>query len=422
MASSFSKGGGVDTQALNSGVVTYLAGENAPSPVREEELRNRFLSFDPIFDSKGQVVARELVLRGQSQWESLSPELQRMNEDMLLTGLYSLGQDKLITDQPLFVRISREVLFSEALPELNQPGVVWVLKEADAELEAHIRKLASSYGMRFCLDAPEPVSTGGDWDFLRLHSRAKLESPSDAQIVVRDVTREHEISRWPSVAWFMGEYFTGSRTEGSTKPQHDLRLELASVAMRQSLPSLIQFLRLNPLLENQFMHIAKSMAGGLSTEADSAAHAMIKMGGQRSQRVAILTALAGNPVTADNRLYTQVSLSRALFMGKLASSISDIAVPEEAFETGLFSTFPAAFSVSVNHLYRRIGFSRKVYESLAGQENSIKKLLHLVHACEHHNDKLMSSLAGQLGLPMESIAASHLEAAVTAEDVGSHLI
>lgn len=422
MASSFSKGGGVDTQALNSGVVTHLAGENAPSPVREEELRNRFLSFDPIFGNKGQIVARELVLRGQGHWDSLSPELQRMNEDMLLTGLYSLGQDKLITDQPLLARISREVLFSEALPELNQPGVVWVLKETDPDIEAHIKKLSSSYGMRFCLDAPAPVDTEGDWDFLRFHARTKIGTLPDAQIIVRDVTREHEISRWPSTAWFMGEYFTGTQAEASAKPQHDLRLELASVAMRQSLPSLIQFLRLNPSLESQFMHIAKSMAGGLSTEADSAAHAMIKMGGQRSQRVAILTALAGKPVTADNRLYTQVALSRALFMGKLGSSISDIAVPEEAFETGLFSTFPAAFSLSVNHLYRRIGFSRKVYESLAGQDNSIKKLLHLVHACEHHDDKLIASLASVLGLPMESVAASHLEAAVTAEDIGSRLI
>lgn len=422
MASSYSKGGGVDTQALNSGVVTHVAGENAPSPVREEELRNRFLSFDPIFDGKGQVVARELVLRGQSQTENLSMELQRMSEDMLLTGLYSLGQDKLITNQPLLVRISREVLFSEALPELNQPGVVWVLREADAEIGEHIRKLAAAYNMRFCLDGIMPDITQKGWDFQRFSANSKAETLPPGQIIVRNISKEQDIARWPSNAWFMGEHFTGAKTESSKKPQYDLRLELAAVAMRQSLPSLIQFLRLNPALENQFMHIARSMAGGLSTEADSAAHAMIKMGGQRSQRVAILTALAGNPVTADNRLYTQVSLSRALFMGKLAVSVSDIPVPDEAYETGLFSTFPHAFSMTVTQLYRRIGLPRKVYESLAGQENSIKKLLHLSHACEHHNNDLMSKLAASLGIPMESIASVHLEAAVTAEDIGSRLI
>lgn len=422
MASSYSKGGGVDTQSLSSGVVTHMAGENAPSPVREEELRNRFLSFEPIFDNKGQVVARELVLRGQAKSTHLSLELQRMNEDMLLTGLYSLGQDNLITDQPLFVRISREVLFSEALAELSQPGVVWVLREFDDEIAQHFKQLSETYGMRFCFDTTAPDTTHNCWNFQRFSTNAQVATMPEGQIIVRKISREQELSLWPATAWFMGEYFTGVRTETSAKPSHELRLELASVAMRQSLPSLIQFLRLNASMENQFMHIARSMAGGLTTEADSAAHAMIKMGGQRSQRVAILTALAGTPVTADNRLYTQVALSRALFMGKLAVTINNIALPEEAFETGLFSTFPAAFSMTVSQLYRRIGLPRMVYESLAGQDTPIKKLLHLAHACEHQKNDLMGNLAGTLGLSMESIAAAHLEAAITAEDIGSRLL
>lgn len=220
----------------------------------------------------------------------------------------------------------------------------------------------------------------------------------------------------------MGEYFTGPRLAPNAKPDHDLRLEMAAVAMRQSLPSLIQFIRLNPSLENQFMRIAHSMAGGLSSEADSAAHAMIKLGGKRAQRVAVLTALAGMPVTADNRLYTQVALSRALLMGKLAGSVVSITEPDEAFETGLFSTFPAAFSLSVNQLYRRVGLPRKVYESLAGQDTPINRLLRLAHACEHQNSELMSKLSGELGIPMDSVAAAHVEAAVTAEDIGARLI
>jgi c-di-GMP-related signal transduction protein len=420
MASSFSKGGGVDTQALNAGVVTHVAGENAPSPVREEDLRNRFLSFEPIFDDKGQVVARELVLRGQGNVANLSQELQRMNEDMLLTGLYSLGQDGLLSGQPLFVKISREILFSEALPQLAQPGIVWILDSADAKVTEHVKKLSGSFSMRFCLDTEE-ISANG-WHYQRIPSSAKQGALPAGQVIVQHITREHELSRWPDSSWFMGEYFTGPRTESNAKPDHDLRLELAAVSMRQALPSLIQFIRLNPSLEIQLMRIAHSMAGGLSSEADSAAHAMIKMGGKRSQRVAILTALAGTPVTADNRLYTQVALSRALMMGKLAGSIGDIGDPDEAFESGLFSTFPVAFSLSVNQLYRRIGLPRMVYESLAGQDTPVNKLLRLAHACEHHNTELMSKLSGELGVSMDSVAATHVEAVVTAEDIGSHLI
>jgi hypothetical protein len=422
MASSSSKGGGVDTQALSSGVVTHVGGENAPSPVREEDLRNRFLSFEPMFDNKGLVVARELVLRGQDTSSAHSEELKRMNEDMLLTGLYSLSQDGLLSGQPLFVKISHDVLFSDALPQLAHPNIVWILNDVDARVADQARRLLAASEMRFCLEAPEPDISRNIWHFQRTPASAKPEKLPGGQIIIQNITREFEFSRWPDSAWFMGEYFTGPRVEPNAKPDHDLRLELAAVAMRQALPSLIQFVRLNPSLETQLMRIAHSMAGGLSTEADSAAHAMIKMGGKRSRRVAILTALAGTPVTADNRLYTQVALSRALLMGKLAGSITDISEPDEAFETGLFSTFPAAFSVSVNQLYRRIGLPRQVYESLAGQDTPINRLLRLAHACEHQNSELMSKLSGELGVSMDSVAASHVEAAVTAEDIGSRLI
>lgn len=422
MASSSSKGGGVDTRALSSGVVTHVGGENAPSPVREEELRNRFLSFEPMFDRKGQVVARELVLRGQEVSHEQPEELRRMNEDMLLTGLYSLAQDGLLNDQPLFVKISHEVLLSEALTQLAHPGIVWVLNDAGPKVADQVRRLSALPAMRFCLEAPGSDPAPNTWHFQRIPASAKPGGSPTGHIIVQNISREFELSRWPDSAWFMGEYFTGPRAEPHAKPDHDLRLELAAVAMRQALPSLIQFVRLNPALETQLLRIAHSMAGGLSTEADSAAHAMIKMGGKRAQRVALLTALAGTPVTADNRLYTQVALSRAMLMGKLAGSITDIPNPDEAFEAGLFSTFPAAFAISVNQLYRRIGLPRQVYESLAGQDTPINKLLRLAHACEHQNSALMSGLSVELGVSMDSVAASHVEAAVTAEDVGSRLI
>ncbi|MEW6132924.1 MAG: signal transduction protein [Pseudomonadota bacterium] len=424
MASSSSKGkgGGIDTQTLNSGVVTFVAGENAPRPVREEDLRNRFLSFEPIFNRNGDVVARELVLRGQDAVEAQSPELRRMNEDMLLTGLYSLSQDGLVSGQSLFVKISHEVLFSDALPQLADPGIVWIVGNADDRVAARVRSLSVSDGMRFCLEAPAADLARNVWEYQRIPAGTKPVAPADTRLIVQGIARDYELPAWPESSWFMGEYFTGPRPAANARPDHDLRLELVSVAMRQALPSLIQFIRLNPALEIQMLHIATSMAGALSSEADSAAHAMIKLGGQRSRRVAILAALAGTPVTADNRLYTQVALSRALFMGKLARNIPAIAQPDEAFETGLFSTFPAAFSLTVNQIYRRLGLPRRVYESLAGQDTPINKLLRLAHACEHHDSPLMSRLSAELGITMDSVAASHVEAVVGAEDVGARLI
>lgn len=415
-------GGGIDTNNLSTPVVTRVSGSDA-KPVREEELRNRFLSFEPIFDRRGQVVARELVLRGVVSTK-LPIEIQRMNEDMLLTGLYSLIQDNLIGEQALLVQISRDVLLSDALPQLSQPAIVWTLTSPDVKAIAHARSLADSHNMRFCLNGALPDNTPVGLAFHRFDAGGSAD-PASRQRIVRNIQHEHELDRWPDgkqPTWFMGEYFTGQRTQKSSRPEVELRLELATVAARQSLSSLIQFVRLNPALEPQMLRIAHSAAGGLSQKTDSCAHALIRLGGERAQRVGILAALAGSRITADNRLYAQVALSRSLLMGKLGLLSPHIEDPGQAAEAGLFSTFPAAFSLGVNQLYRRIGLQRTVYESLAGQDTPIKKLLHLAHACEHNRSADISRLAKELEIPLESISPAHLESLVAAEDMGSQFI
>ncbi len=413
-------GGGIDTQNLSSAVVTHVTGVDA-KPVREEDLRNRFLTFDPIFDREGHVVARELVLRGVILAASLPVEIQRMNEDMLLTGLYSLIQDGLIGEQPLLIQISRDVLFSDALTQLNRPGVIWVLRSPDSKSAKHAQSLAKSAAMQFCLDG-QTEATQENWAFQRFDTSKTPNAATAGQTIIRNINREHELAHWPASTWFMGEYFTGQRMEKNSRPEVDLRLELATVAARQSLSSLIQFVRLNPALEPQMLRIAHSAAGGLSQKTDSSAHAMIRLGPQRAQRIGILTALAGSRITADNRLYAQVALSRGLLMGKLGLLSQHIDDAGLAFEAGLFSTFPSAFSLSVNQLYRRIGLQRMVYESLAGQDTPIKKLLHLAHACEHSRSEDISRLAKELDIPLESISPAHLESLVAAEDMGSQFI
>ena len=86
-------GGGINTRESGQPmVVTQMLGIDDSEPVREEALRARFLSFDPLFDSASNLVAHQLVLRGADRNCRAPAELQQMDEDMLLTGLYSLTQ------------------------------------------------------------------------------------------------------------------------------------------------------------------------------------------------------------------------------------------------------------------------------------------------------------------------------------------
>ncbi len=415
-------GGGVDTQLIDSDFVTQVMGANTLGPVKEEDLRNRFLSFEPIFDHRGEVMARELVLRGTSQPGVLPGELARMNEDMLLTGLYSLSQDGLTGDQPLFVQISRDVLFSDVLQELTQSNLVWVLRRPGKESRARACALAHSHGLRFCLDddPSDPGETG--WAYQRFSSSPSTRLSSNRQTIVRNIQQAAQIAQWDEKVWFMGEWFTGPRLDGANESGQELRMELVTVAMRQPLTSLVQFVRLNPALESQLLRIAGCSAGGLSRPADSATHALILLGRQRAQRVCILTALCSSPASADNRLFAKIALSRAMLMGKLALSTADARLAPLAFETGLLSTLPAAMSISVSSLQRRLGLDPAVAQALAGHDTVLRKLLQLAYAGERNDTALLVKLSGELGLPLETVSAAHLESLVTAEDMDSRLI
>ena len=73
-------GGGINTQASEQPVVvTQMLGIDNSEPVREEALRARFLSFDPLFDSASSLVAHKLVLSGRTASADAPPELQQMD-------------------------------------------------------------------------------------------------------------------------------------------------------------------------------------------------------------------------------------------------------------------------------------------------------------------------------------------------------
>lgn len=67
-------GGGINTsESEQPVVVTQMLGIASSDPVREEVLRARFLSFDPLFDVASSLVAHQLVLRGRAAGADAPP-------------------------------------------------------------------------------------------------------------------------------------------------------------------------------------------------------------------------------------------------------------------------------------------------------------------------------------------------------------
>jgi len=290
-------GGGINTGSFEQPVVvTQMLGIGPAEPIREETLRARFLSFEPLFDSASRLAAYELVLRGRLAAAEGDDALAQMDEDMLLTGLYSLVQDGLTGELPLLVRVNPGVLFTDFPAQVNHPNLIWIVAVDSEAIFARMLALRDA-GLHFC-----PILRGRDphvVDSLDLWPHvmcsAALAPPAQAaatHFIIEGVAQAATLERWPEGTWFKGSLFTGETLTREEDQSLARRLDLLAVAMRQPLDTLINFFKLNPDMGQRLLDIANSPAGALSRPADSAGHALVMMGRQRAQRVAILLALA----------------------------------------------------------------------------------------------------------------------------------
>jgi len=417
-------GGGINTRESEQPVVvTQMLGIDDSEPVREEVLRARFLSFDPLFDSASNLVAHQLVLRGRTAAADAPPELQQMDEDMLLTGLYSLTQGNLTGTLPLLVQISPGVLFSDIPQQLNHRQLVWRI---NIDNEQHLaRALAlQDAGLTFCpaLNRANPVVKESEsvWRYLACDANDTPPSVS-ARPVVDGVRHAHTQAHWPDHAWFKGSFFSGDTQPADSSRELALQLDLLGIALRSSLDTLIQFLRLNPEMAPRLLAIAHSQVGGMSRPAESAAHALIMLGPQRASRVAALLALTGIHPTEASRHYAITALTRALFLGKITRLSASAENAAEAFEIGLLSTASLALGIPQDSLTRKLGLSAGCARALSVHDSDEGALLRLAHACENNDVDTLAAYAQQLDVPLHQISVAYLDALIAASALDAAL-
>ena len=416
-------GGGINTRESEQPVVvTQMLGVDNSDPVREDALRARFLSFDPLFDCASHLVAHQLVLRRTTPADA-PPELRQMEEDMLLTGLYSLTQGGLTGKLPLLVRISTGVLFSDIPQQINQRQLIWCFA---IDNEQHLgRALALQDAGLTCCPTLNPRDalvhdSASAWRYLSCQADDTPPAVA-ARIVVEGVRHAHAQARWPENAWFKGSFFSGETQPAEVGHEQAKQLDLLAIALRESVDTLIQFFRLNPDMTPRLLAIANSQVGGLSRPAESAAHALVMLGSQRASRVAALLALTGAHPDEATRQYAVTALTRALFMGKITrlGAPADSAAP--AFEIGLLSAAPLALSLPVETLIRKLGLSASNARALSARPSSEGTLLQLAYACENNDVETLAAHAQKLGIPLHQISVAYLDALIAASALDAAL-
>lgn len=418
-------GGGINTVDSDQPVVvTHMLGIDNHDPVREEALRARFLTFDPLFDAASSLVAHQLVLRGRTAVADAPPELRQMEEDMLLTGLYSLTQDGLTGKLPLLVRISNGILFSDVPQQLNHRQLIWLVN-IDSEQQLARALVLQDAGLNFCPAYTPSNSVVKDsisaWRFLACHVDDAPPPRVAARLIVEGVRHAQGQSGWPDHAWFKGSFFSGETQPSDNTPEQLIQLELLAIALGQSTNTLIQFFRLNPDMSPRLLAIANSQVGGLSRPAESAMHALVMLGPQRAGRVATLLALTGTHPTEATRHYAVTALTRALFMGKITRLGAPAENAAAAFEIGLLSTATHALSIPEETLIRKLRLSATTAHALSAHRTPEGTMLQLAHACENNDGEILATYAQQLGVPLHQISVAYLDALIAASALDAAL-
>lgn len=418
-------GGGINTSESDQPtVITQMLGIANHDPVREEALRARFLTFDPLFDATSTLVAHQLVLRGRSAPAAdAPPELRQMEEDMLLTGLYSLIQDGLSGKLPLLVRISEGILFSDVPQQLNHRHLVWCTDIKNDQQLARALALQDA-GLKFCPTYQRNNAVLQDsitaWKFLA----CEADDPPPrvaARLIVSGVRHAHTQTKWPEHTWFRGSYFSGETQPADHTREQAVQLELLAISLRESTDTLSQFFRLNPDMTPRLLAIANSQVGGLSRPAESAMHALVMLGPQRASRVAALLALTGAHPTEASSHYAITALTRALFMGKITRLGAPAESAAAAFEVGLLSTATHALSITNDALIRKLQLSSTTARALSAHRSAEGTMLQLAFACENNDSSTLAAYSQQLGVPLHQISVAYLDALIAASELGSAL-
>jgi len=420
-------GGGINTgESTQPVVVTQMLGIADSDPVREDALRARFLSFDALFDADSNLAAHQLVLRGRAAPADAPPELLQMEEDMLLTGLYSLTQDGLTGTLPLLVRISSGVMFSEIPQQLNHRQLIW---RVNIDTEQHLaRALAlQDAGLTLCplLNPANAVVLDSASAWPHLACDAQTTPAQAAHLIVEGNCTPQSQMKWPARAWFKCNVFAADIQPAGSHDQA-FQLDLLVIALRRSFDTLSQFLRLNPEMAPRLLAIANSQAGGLSRPAESAAHALIMLGAQRASRIAALLALAGTQPSEAARHFTVTALTRALFMGKITRLGKSAENAANAFEIGLLSVATHALSLPLDSLAQKLGLSADSVRALSGQTSDAQTspegiMLQLAHACENNDADTLTAYSQQLDIPLHQVSVAYLDALIAASALDAAL-
>lgn len=433
----------VNTAASDwNGVATHvLAVETEGLPSRQDEIRERLLSQQEIYDREGQVHATELTLRVKLAYSHGQPclsGLRNAEDETLLAGLYSLAEENGLKTRTLFVSVTADTLMSSEIEYLPQQNVVFAV-HADADdvpaLLPRIKRLIKC-GYRVVLDeigsdeALQPLVAAAQavrvdvsrYDAIHLDNLLRsLRAMGARQLIAAHIRNAEtlEVSRQLGFDLFQGAFVTHNRCmAGVDVPVNRLRvLELIDRVMAHTdMAEVEALLKMDAVLSYRLLRFAGTAGCGMVQEVTSIAQVLQQMGyGALYRWLTLLLHASGKPGGA-NQTVLKRALTRASFMQALASKSLHPVNGDELYLTGLFSVLGEILDMPLQDAIASLNLGSTIKQALVNGSGPLACFLELALACEANDETHIANGSAQCMVAYIDVNIALINALISSEE------
>lgn len=409
--------------------------ENSPS---DPNYQMAFVGRQPIFDTKKEVVAYELLFRSGSANANMAGQGDEVTTTVMNNSLSLIGLDTLTGGKKAFVNMTRGLLLSGDYCVLPSESTVIELLEnvrPDPEVIAACRKLKSA-GYTLALD--DLTSTEGYEPLLELADIIKVDfmgvdpsergmlaqslSAYDAMLLAEKVETHEEFEEAVQQGYGMLQgYFLSKPQIIAAKDVPGMKHVQIQLLIEVNRPG-IDFDKLEDLvktdvsLSSKLLRYLNSASFGVRNKISSVKQALVMLGIQPVKKWATLVCMSNISQDKPDELMI-TSLVRARFCENLAEDAGLKNRQFDAFMMGMLSILDVLMGRPIDELLEPMPLANDVKATLTGEQTALTDLYQLAVSCEQVDGTHVTEFADRAHLDICRVYETYRESLVWADQV-----
>lgn len=425
----------------SSVITAILPVETSGGQTDTENLRQRFLSHQPLLDRAQHVVGYELSLRNKAaQSQNDAGKLQLLQGQTLVKCLIDHDIDRLVSDKQTLLSLPPSMLDNPLLLRLPRKGLTLCFDfNSTFDETARLRcKELKALGYRIALDNFTPdsametqleiaqfaridVTRYNAIELTRIIDRL-LDKAPQIQLIARNVNTEvdFDVCRKLFFHYFQGYYFAKLQPAAPSRIDSDrVRvMELLNmVKNRAEIAEIEHVFKHDATLSYKLLLYMNAPVNRLSQEIHSIAHAIIILGYEQLYRWLTLLLFTSGIVDPRNKALLKNALVRARMAELLGQDRFSGQERDELFIVGIFSLLDVLLNAPMVQAVERLHLPSSITEALIRHSGIYAPYLDLAVACEDADEESISRIAADSGLDAKTVNQAHIQALIWAEEI-----